>query len=95
MRTIRQTGGQATHRRVDTETNTLPVMTVDKIISAIDDEIALLQQVRALLSTDGTKKTTTTPGTPKKRKRKLSAAARKRIGDAQRKRWAAQKKATA
>lgn len=68
---------------------------LDEILDSIDAEIARLKQVRALLSTDGTKKTTTTPGTPKKRKREMSAAARKRIGDAQRKRWAAQKKATA
>lgn len=69
-------------------------MTIDRILALIDAEIARLKQVRVLLSTDGTEKTTTTPDTPK-RKRKMSAAARKRIGDAQRKRWAAQKKATA
>ena len=69
---------------------TVPMTAVDKILDSIDAEIARLKRVRALLSTDGTKKTTTTPsGTPKKRK--LSAAARKRIGDAQRKRWAKQK----
>jgi hypothetical protein len=65
-------------------------MTVDKILVSIDSEIARLKKVRALLSTDGTKKTATPPA-PKKRK--MSAAARKRIGDAQRKRWA-KKKAT-
>lgn len=63
-------------------------MTIDKILASIDFEIAQLQQVRALLSGEGTKKA----ATPIVRKRrKLSAAARKRIGDAQRKRWAKQK----
>ena len=64
-------------------------MTIDKILASIDSEIAQLKQVRALLSGDGTKKTAT-PAAPKKRS-KMSAAARKRIGDAQRKRWAKQK----
>jgi hypothetical protein len=64
-------------------------MTIDKILASIDSEIAQLKQARALLSGDGPKKTAATPTTPKKRK--MSAAARKRIGDAQRKRWAKQK----
>jgi hypothetical protein len=63
-------------------------MTIDKILASIDSEIAQLQQARALLSGDGTNKAAT-PATPKKRK--MSAAARKRMGDAQRKRWAKQK----
>lgn len=64
-------------------------MTIDNdILSSIDAEIARLKQVRALLSSDGTKKTATV-ATPKNRK--MSAAARKRIADAQRKRWAKQK----
>jgi hypothetical protein len=66
-------------------------MTIDKILASIDSEIAQLRQARALLFGEGTKETTTHSG-PKKRK--MSAAARKRIGDAQRKRWAAQKKAS-
>ena len=53
-----------------------------------DSEIAQLKQARAVLSGNGAKKAAT-PATPKKRK--MSAAARKRIGDAQRKRWAKQK----
>ena len=63
-------------------------MAIDKILAEIDAVIAQLKQARALLSGDGSKKTAT-PATPKKRK--MSAAARKRIGDAQRKRWAKQK----
>jgi hypothetical protein len=63
-------------------------MTIDKILASIDAEIAQLKHARALLSGDGTK-TAATPAAP--RKRKMSAAARKRIGDSQRKRWAKQK----
>ena len=64
-------------------------MTLEKILASIDSEIAQLKQARALLAGEGTNKTAT-PATPKKRS-KMSAAARKRIGDAQRKRWAKQK----
>jgi hypothetical protein len=60
-------------------------MTLETILASIDSEIAQLKQARALLSGDGARK----PATPKKRK--MSAAARKRIGDAQRRRWAKQK----
>ena len=66
----------------------LSYMTVDTIVASIDSEIARLQQARALLSGDATKKAVKTPA---RRKRKMSAAARKRIGDAQRKRWAKQR----
>jgi hypothetical protein len=65
-------------------------MTVDKILASIDSEIAQLKQARALLSGGGTKKTA--PSAAQK-KRRLSAAARKKIADAQRKRWAKQKAA--
>jgi hypothetical protein len=63
-------------------------MTIDTILASIDSEIAQLKQARALLSGDGAKKTATHV-VPKKRK--MSAAARKRIGDAQRRRWAKEK----
>jgi len=63
-------------------------MTTEQIIASIDSEIAKLKQARALLSGEGTTKT---PTPVVRKKRKLSAAARKRIGDAQRKRWAKQK----
>lgn len=71
------------------EAHILPNMTIDTILASIDAEIARLQQVRALLSSDGTRKA----AAPVRKRRKLSAAARKKIADAQRKRWAAQKKA--
>ena len=63
-------------------------MTLAGILSSIDSEIARLTQARALLSDLSTKDSAAL--LPKRRK--LSAAARKRIGEAQRKRWAKQKK---
>jgi GTP cyclohydrolase FolE2 len=75
-------------------------MAIDSILALIDAEIASLTQVRSLLASTGkvavtgtllkTKKAAKAPKKGKKR-RKLSAEARKRIADAQRKRWAAQK----
>ena len=74
------------------------------VISAIDKEIARLQEARSILAGDETdtpvaKKRPGRPATkkavaaPRKTsgKRVLSAEARKRIADAQKKRWAAQK----
>ena len=63
-------------------------MTIDKILASIDTEIARLQKVRALLSSEGTKPTAV------RKRRKMSAAARKRIAEGQRKRWAAQRAKT-
>ena len=60
------------------------------IIAAIDEEIARLQQVRSILGGGGSGSASITK---KKVKRKLSPEARERIAAAQRKRWAAQKKA--
>ena len=66
------------------------------IIAEIDAEIARLQQARALLSGVSVK---AKPGRPKgsankpqRRKRVLSADARKRIADAQKRRWAERRK---
>jgi hypothetical protein len=70
------------------------------ILSDIDAEIARLQQARTLLtsmaesrSIRGTR-TTTGRKAVKRVTRRLSPDARKRIADAQRKRWAAAKKQT-
>jgi len=63
-------------------------METSAIITAIDEEIAQLRQVRDLLAGGGTSRSIR----PVKR-RVLSPEARKRIADAQRRRWAAQKKA--
>lgn len=72
-------------------------MSIETILAQIDAEIERLTQVRSLLAGSRTanssgSKTKTSKGPAKtKKKRTLSADARKRIADAQRKRWAAQK----
>jgi hypothetical protein len=76
-------------------------MAINTILEQIDEEIAKLKQVRALLATTGkvaTKLAKTKDAPVKaakaakaKKHRVLSPEARKRIADAQRKRWAAQK----
>jgi hypothetical protein len=74
-------------------------MTADSILAQIDAEIARLTQVRSLLANTGKlaakvteRKANKTPAKTKTRKaRVLSPEARKRIADAQRKRWAALK----
>jgi len=76
-------------------------MANDSILALIDAEIARLTQVRSLLAGIGKVATKVTerkaakaPAKKSKKRRTLSPEARKRIADAQRKRWAAQKKAT-
>jgi hypothetical protein len=74
-------------------------MAIDSILAQIDAEIAKLSQVRALLANTGNiaarlgaPKSAKAPAQAKTRKKRiLSPEARKRIADAQRKRWAAQK----
>ncbi len=73
-------------------------MAIDSILAEIDSEIARLTQVRRLLSGTGRASTSIgglasikTPAKKAAKKRVLSAEARKRIADAQRKRWAAQR----
>jgi hypothetical protein len=73
-------------------------MTIDSILAEIDAEIERLTQARNLLASAGTAKSATKstrsakPAVKKGRKRRtLSADARKRIAEAQRRRWAAQK----
>jgi ElaB/YqjD/DUF883 family membrane-anchored ribosome-binding protein len=73
-------------------------MTIGNIIEELDAEIARLKEVRKLLSStsslaaDGvTGKRSAATKTVHRKKRTLSAEARKKIADAQRKRWAAQK----
>ncbi len=76
-------------------------MVIESILAQIDAEIARLTQVRKLLAgsdsatlTARAVKTKAAPAKTTKKKRVLSAEARKRIADAQRKRWAAQKAKT-
>jgi hypothetical protein len=70
-------------------------MSLNDVLSTIDAEIARLQEARALLTGSGkgarSKKSASTQVV--KAKRTMSAEGRKRIAEAQRKRWAAQKKA--
>ena len=78
-------------------------MEINRIIAEIDAQISKLQQARQLLA--GTSVSASPKpgrGRPKgsknatgtKRKRVLSADARKRIADAQRRRWAERRKQT-
>ena len=74
-------------------------MPIESILIEIDAEIARLTQIRNLLSNTGaaaekvtgTKAKTASAKVKGKKPRVLSPEARKRIADAQRKRWAAQK----
>jgi hypothetical protein len=70
-------------------------MDVNTIIVAIDEEISRLKSVRQLLTGSDTPKTSpkSSPLKPSKKRRRLSAEARKKIADAQRLRWAKQRKA--
>jgi hypothetical protein len=72
-------------------------MNVNAILAEIDEEIARLKQVRALLTDEPVKKAV---GRPKKavvaiavkpKRRKLSAAGRAKIAAAQKARWAEKK----
>lgn len=72
-------------------------MEIQQIVAELDHEIARLKEVRALLagekSTSG--KRGRAAGAPKAKKRQLTPEARKLISDAQKRRWAAQRKAAA
>jgi hypothetical protein len=65
-------------------------MNSEAMLKEVEKEIQRLQQVAKLLSGDSA-----TASRRGKGKRKLSAAARKKIGDAQRARWAKVKKKAA
>jgi hypothetical protein len=69
-------------------------MTVGEIVASLDDEIARLQQVRALLSNGkvGTAPTSNGSVSPRPaKKHTMSAEGRARIAAAQKARWAKQK----
>jgi hypothetical protein len=71
-------------------------MSTDSILAQIDAEIARLTKVRALLAATGKVTASSSAAKPKagakvRKQRVLSPEARKRIADAQRRRWAAQK----
>lgn len=72
------------------------VMSIESIVSQIDAEIAVLTRARSLLAGAGKLSGSMSgriPGqnAPRRKRRVLSADARKRIADAQRRRWAAQR----
>ncbi len=76
-------------------------MAIENILAQIDSEIARLSQARKLLANIGTGSPTVVRRAKKaaakakpRKKHVLSADARKRIADAQRKRWAAQRAKT-
>ena len=75
----------------------LKAMAIDTILAQIDEEIARLTQARSLLAGSGSLASSLPGRRPKtapakaKKSRVLSPEARKRIADAQRKRWAAQR----
>jgi hypothetical protein len=74
-------------------------MAIESILAQIDDEIAKLTQIRNLLTNTAAvarkaagPKATKAQAKPRAKKRHVvSPEARKRIADAQRKRWAAQR----
>jgi hypothetical protein len=70
-------------------------MDVNSILASIDEEISRLKSVRHLLAGSDATKTSpkSSPSKPARKRRRLSAEARKKIADAQRLRWAKQKKA--
>lgn len=82
-------------------------MSVSEILASVDREIELLKQVRALLAGSGAagparKQTTASTAAEKpakkggaRKKRRLSPEGRKRIAEAVRRRWEAQRKAKA
>jgi hypothetical protein len=67
-------------------------MTREEIVVAIDEEINRLEKVRSLLEGSASSKFLASGITGVRKKRHLSADARKRIADAQKRRWAKQKK---
>jgi len=79
-------------------------MAIGEIVAALDEEIARLHQVRALLLAAGGVGSSggatsfqygSNVAKPTRKRRPLSADARARISDAQKKRWAKQKKEAA
>ena len=68
-------------------------MSLHDILLTIDEEIARLTQARALLAGKHGQHEDATEGNTASRKYVLSPEARERIANAQRKRWAAQRKA--
>ncbi len=66
-------------------------MAIKDILATIDEEIARLKQVRTLLAQDR-EVAPAKVATKRHARHKMSAEGRKKVAEAQRKRWAAQKK---
>jgi hypothetical protein len=68
-------------------------MSVTKIVAELDAQIARLEQVKKLFSSERSNQFGNHAANKgvRRKKRTLSPEARKKIADAQRKRWAAQK----
>lgn len=72
-------------------------MTREEIIAAIDEELGRLRQVRSLLQSSNAPRifdSAAPRATTTRKKRVLSPEARERIAEAQKRRWAKQKKQT-
>jgi len=69
----------------------MPPMTIQEIIESIDEDLALLRRAREVLA-GAPEKPIVPESTKRKKKRNLSPEGRKRIAEAVRRRWAAQKK---
>lgn len=71
-------------------------MTREQIVAALDDEINRLEKVRSLLQGSSSSRFLSSGAFASvRKKRQLSPEARKRIADAQKRRWAKQKKQVA
>jgi hypothetical protein len=68
-------------------------MGIESMLAAIDREIEKLQKARAILAQIRTANAGSKPAAKSRKKRKLSREAREKIAAAQRRRWAAAKKA--
>jgi hypothetical protein len=67
-------------------------MDTASIIAELEAERDRINSALDVLRGQGNRSRLTLSGSPDRRKRKLSAAARKRIGEAMKKRWAERKK---
>ena len=70
-------------------------MDTSELLANIDDEIARLRQVRALLAGDGGRGGGRRGTNRPRKRRKLSSEARAKIAAAQKRRWAKQRKEAA
>ena len=67
-------------------------MSTEAIIALIDKELARLHEVRRLMANEGKRILSKGSAAAGRKRPRLSAAARGRIAEAQRKRWAAARK---